>query len=232
MKTDKELLIELESIYKQVAEENIGETQSTFEKNQVLDEIHSEKQQLLTVRHSKAIFSVLILFMLALLAVYFLPSIYHEGLIKSGKMTYPVKTNRITGKNFYYYENKWHDNPIPTATPLKSPITVSIESPSATKKEVENTPAPINKTLNMAIYTIQVKAFKDLKKVSDLSDILKKRGFDVGWEKVDIKNKGIWYRVFIGRFSDSSKAAKYMKENEIGSSYPGSFIRKLSLEQP
>ena len=227
MQTDKELADELEAIYKQVAEENIGETKSAFEKSPVFDEIHSKKQRLPPARHSNARVFVLILLLSALLAVYFWPSIYYEGFIKSGDKTFPVKTNRITGKIFYYHGDKWHGNPIPTAKPFRSPITVSIESPPA-----ENTSAPINQPLSKGRYTIQIKALKDLKKVNYLSDILKKRGLDAYWEKVDIKDKGSWYRVFIGQFSDASEAERYMKENKIDISYPGSFIQKVSIKQP
>jgi len=232
MKTDKELTDELEAIYKQVAKENIGETKSAFEKSPIFDEIHSKKQQLPSARLSNTRVFILILFLSVLLAVYFWPSIYYKSLVKSGNKTYPVKTNRITGKKSYYYGDKWHGNPIPTAKPFRPSITVSIEPPPAMEKDAEKTSAPIDQPLSKGRYAIQIKAHKDLKKVNDLSDILKERGFDAYWEKVDIKNKGRWYRVFVGRFSDASEATRYMKENKIDVSYPGSFIQKVSLKQP
>ncbi len=227
MKTDKELTDELEAIYKQVADEDIGDAKSAFENTPVFDEIHSKKQ-LPSARHSNTRIFILILFLSALLAIYFWPSIYYEGLVKSGNKTYPAKTNRITGGKSYYYGDKWHANPIPTAKPFRSPITIFIESPPVMAEDAEKTSAPVNQPLSKKRYTIQIKADKDLKKINELSDILKERGLDAYWEEVDIKNKGRWYRIFIGRFADASEAAKYMKENKIGISYPGSFIQKVS----
>jgi septal ring-binding cell division protein DamX len=231
MDTKTDLKIEPDSAHKQVAEENTEERKSSTARNRI---IHTGKLPLCSLKRSHTGFlSVLILLASVLLVVYFRPAIYYESLIRSGNITYSAKTNRITGEKHYYYENAWHKNPIPTAKPYKSPITVSIASPSPEKTVHEDISLPPEETANaekVEKYAIQVKAFQDFKDVDELSDSLKKRGFDVGWKKVEIKNKGTWYRVLIGRFADPSQAAQYMKKNNIEASYPGSFIRKLSVE--
>jgi len=228
MKTDKELINELESMYRQVAEENIGDTKSALQKIPLALETDSTERQTPPPRRPKTGIFLLSLFLIPLMGFFLWPQIYHEGLTKSGDKIYPVRTNKITGGKSYFYKDKWRSNPLPTARPVRSPITISMESPPPMIDDAEKVPLSTVPPSHEGRYTIQIKAIKDFKKVNDFLALLQKRGFKPFWEEVTIKNKGIWYRIFIGRFSDTSEATKYLNENKIAVSYPGSFVQKVS----
>ncbi len=59
---------------------------------------------------------------------------------------------------------------------------------------------------------------------------LKENGIDAHWATVNIEDKGVWHRVFIGHFADREDAVRYMKEEGIDRSYPGSWVSGPSLE--
>jgi hypothetical protein len=59
--------------------------------------------------------------------------------------------------------------------------------------------------------------------------LLKEKGIDAHWTRVNIEGKGVWHRVFIGHFADKKDAVRYMKEKGIDRSYPGSWVPETSL---
>ncbi len=73
-------------------------------------------------------------------------------------------------------------------------------------------------------YAIQIKAGRDPERVKKFVAILKKKGVDAHWARVNIEGKGVWYRVFIGHFANNKDAVKYMREKGINKSYPGSWV--------
>ncbi len=103
-----------------------------------------------------------------------------------------------------------------TPSPKPSP---SIEAPIK-KKDHESA---FNKVdVNDLPFTIQVGSFKDIKVAKKTLDRLSSKTSDVYIKKSDLGNKGIWYRVRIGKFNSREKAeayAKLLKKKNIISTY-------------
>jgi cell division septation protein DedD len=56
------------------------------------------------------------------------------------------------------------------------------------------------------IYTVQVESFKKREVATARMQELKSRGFDAWLVWIDLGDKGIWYRVLLGKFEDKSEA--------------------------
>lgn len=100
--------------------------------------------------------------------------------------------------------------------------------PSAGETEPEDQKAAEQAT-NDKPYTIQISARRDLKETKRFVAGLKEKGMDAHWARADIEGKGVWYRVFIGHFTDREEAIRYMKEKGIDRSYPGSWVLEAPL---
>jgi len=233
MKTDEQLVNELEDIYHQVAEEHAGDSNSSFEQSPSLFEDDPSGKQISQSRRFK--FKVFMLMLLVILAAGFIlwPFIYNEGLTKSGDTVYPARTNRITGEKSYFYNDEWRKELIPEAIPVRAPITVPIENPvPVVNDDLGKLHQSIEEPQTEGRYTIQIKAIKNMEDVNEFLTLLRGKGLNPHWEAVKIKNKGTWYRIFIGRFQDTSEAKAYMKESKLAISFPGSFVQKISSDQP
>ncbi len=57
-------------------------------------------------------------------------------------------------------------------------------------------------------YVVQVASFKGADDAAKLSDRLKGRDYAAFVEQADLKEKGLWHRVFVGPFADSETAAQ------------------------
>ena len=241
MKTDDQLIDELEAMYHQVAEETTGDAKSAFEKGVLPLQSKPVETAVPPRRQSRTRLIVLSLVLISLLLSFLWPHLlYHNGLTKSGDRVYPVRTNRLTGDKSYFYNDRWKTNPIPTAQSVRSPITISLTTPlPATAKEEQlpppvpdQSPAPVTKPspapAKPGKYAIQIKAIKGSDGVDEYMALISERGFAPFREEVTITGKGTWNRILIGRFSDISEAIQYMKDNKIAASFPGSFVQKIS----
>ena len=177
-------------------------------------------------------------FAVAILAVFF----YHSDRIPSGGMTYQAGTNRID-------EERWNKPPIwkakpsdappdpaPPAPPpellTKHPIPTSItksgpaENAVGGKREDASESLPSQPTEANG-YAIQVSAMRNLNLARAFVEAKKRSGQQVYLLRVNEKNGGVWYTVYIGRFADKAQAARYMEEKKIKNIFPESFIQKL-----
>ena len=77
-------------------------------------------------------------------------------------------------------------------------------------------------------YAIQVSAMRDLNMAKEFVETQKKSGQQVYLAKIEVKDRGVWYIVYIGRFADKAEAVRYMKEKKIKEFFPECFIQKLS----
>jgi capsular exopolysaccharide synthesis family protein len=75
-------------------------------------------------------------------------------------------------------------------------------------------------------FAVQVRATQDDRIARDTVASLKSRGHDAFNEKVDLKGKGIWHRIFIGRFASESEAQKYIETKGLETVYPDFIIRR------
>ncbi len=76
-------------------------------------------------------------------------------------------------------------------------------------------------------YVIQINAFRDLHNAEEFVKSQKMQGFEVYFHGTQIKDQGIWYRIYLGHFVERNEAARYMKEKKIKEKYPACFIQKL-----
>ncbi len=84
--------------------------------------------------------------------------------------------------------------------PIRKKLSNRIEDVAANKKDIPGHG-----------YTIQVSSFRDESQALDLKSTLKKKGYDVRIKSVEIPERGVWYRVFVGAYNskkDAEKAAK------------------------
>jgi hypothetical protein len=62
------------------------------------------------------------------------------------------------------------------------------------------------------LFTIQVKSTKSLAYAEGQVERFRKRGYAAFFEKVNITNKGIWYRICFGKFKSKSEAELFRKK--------------------
>jgi hypothetical protein len=82
-------------------------------------------------------------------------------------------------------------------------------------------------------YAIQIIAYPEAAKKDAMAfaEGLKKTQPDVYVERVEIRKRGIWYRILTGHFASVEDASNYMKEKKILKTHPGSFVQ-LKSEGP
>jgi cell division septation protein DedD len=82
-------------------------------------------------------------------------------------------------------------------------------------------PSPGGKT-----YTIQVGAFHQWENARDLMETLKRKGLEASWTDRGSKSGTFLYKVFCGHFTDGKEAIAFMKDKQILTDYPDSFVRE------
>lgn len=71
-------------------------------------------------------------------------------------------------------------------------------------------------------FTIQVASFKERAKADQFLQKMKTQGYDPFIDTKDLADKGIWHRVYTGRFSNKAEAETYLKK--VKGDYPGGFL--------
>ena len=61
-------------------------------------------------------------------------------------------------------------------------------------------------------YTIQIGAFRTKNQAEQLSQTLKNKGYPTFLNKADLGNKGVWYRVRVGRFSSLPETKNQLRK--------------------
>ena len=64
-------------------------------------------------------------------------------------------------------------------------------------------------------FVIQLGTFKTLEQVTRAVSIYTKKGLEVHWNPVDIKNKGRWYRIFTGYFKSKTEAVRVKRDYRL-----------------
>lgn len=81
-------------------------------------------------------------------------------------------------------------------------------------------------------FAIQIKALRDLEMAKEYTKMLKDEGIDAYWSEMNLKGKGTLYRILVSHFASREDALKYMKNNNMDTNYPGSFIYKSDQAFP
>ncbi len=89
-------------------------------------------------------------------------------------------------------------------------------------------PSVLNTTTggNECSYSLQVCSRQTLAKAKKDIAILKAQAIDAYWKRVDLSEKGIWYRVLVGCFRNNAEASLFLKTHHISERYSGIFIRR------
>jgi cell division septation protein DedD len=69
-------------------------------------------------------------------------------------------------------------------------------------------------------YSVSLGSFRTLKRVQRVDSIYRKMGLSPYWIKVDLGDKGVWFRVFTGYFKNKEEAEAFIKENQIPEARP------------
>ena len=78
-------------------------------------------------------------------------------------------------------------------------------------------------------YAIQIIAYPGARKNDAMvfAKNLRTTQPDVYVERVNIRKRGVWYRILMGHFTSIEDATNYMKEKKILEVHPGSFVQKI-----
>lgn len=79
-----------------------------------------------------------------------------------------------------------------------------------------------------SVYMIHIGSFRSLENAKNFVLELEKEGLDARWIPVHLKNSGLWYRVFVGRFAFAEDAANFKKERNLTGTYPSSRVLRVS----
>jgi septal ring-binding cell division protein DamX len=177
-------------------------------------------------------------FVVAIGAVFF----YYSDRVPPWGTIFQVGTNKIDEESSNkpsFWKAKPSDappDPTPPAPPpellTKHPLPTSITKSGPAEKAVagkkedasESLPSQPSKAHG---YAIQVSAMRNLSLARAFVETKKNRGQQVYLVRVNERNGGVWYRVYVGRFADKAQAARYLEEKKIKDSFPESFIQKL-----
>ena len=98
------------------------------------------------------------------------------------------------------------------AAPAKQAVSSNTIAPKMESENILNVP-----------FTIQVSSFKEKDKAEKILAQLKQKGFSDAYIKAsDLKEKGTWYRIYVGRFDTKPEAESTL--TKIKSDYKDSFI--------
>ncbi len=112
-------------------------------------------------------------------------------------------------------------------SPSAEPVEVSeLKSGSDTKSSAPETPSSPSAGKP---YSIQIRAIRDAEEAQRVILALRAKGFDAYSLKVDLKDIGIWHRIFIGHFPNEEEAARYLSNHRLGDAYPGCLVRNVLL---
>ncbi len=182
------------------------------------------------------------------LAIFFWPTFFLYESIRSGNLTYQMRTNRITGSKTYFDGERWKNLPIPVAQPLPHPVPAAVPpalpshqfQPAAQTSlgTTERAKVPNEQEASREEqgirpvaakgYAIQIVAMSTQNAAEEIAETHRKAGWQVYTAMIKRKDQGMLYGVYLGRFASKGEAMRFMKENKIKEIFPGCFIKKLS----
>jgi cell division septation protein DedD len=96
-----------------------------------------------------------------------------------------------------------------------------ISKESAPPKKMEPSP-------KKGFYSIKIMALRDPQKAQEFMEGKKRKGLDLHRRTISIQDQGIWQQILLGHFDSRNEAQRFLEENKIRQSYPGSAILKLT----
>jgi cell division protein FtsN len=108
------------------------------------------------------------------------------------------------------------------------PLVAATEAPqsSPSQPRVSEKPSgprtiPSKPTSPQYPYSVYLGSFKTADAVNKAISDFQEKGLSTYWTRVDLGDKGVWYRFFTGYFRTKEEAAKYISEHNIHGAEPG-----------
>ncbi|MBX6423943.1 SPOR domain-containing protein [Thermosulfurimonas sp. F29] len=123
-------------------------------------------------------------------------------------------------------------SPAPGGAPSASTPETSVPSEKAPAPSVEapSKPAPSPKAPvkpREPYFTLQVASFRDPAEAERYVRIFRDRGYAAQVTRVNIPGKGIWYRVYVGRFASRDEAEKAYRRLRSEKLVKKAYIKKI-----
>jgi hypothetical protein len=71
-------------------------------------------------------------------------------------------------------------------------------------------------------YSVYLGSYRTAERLEKAISVYQRKGLSPYWAKVDLGDKGIWFRLFAGYFTTKEAAENYIKSNHIAGAEPGS----------
>ncbi len=122
-------------------------------------------------------------------------------------------------------QTQGHTSVVPSPTTKSSGVSapVLVDKAKSITSETSSTP-PADKP-----YSIQIRAIRNAEEAQRVIMALRAKGLDAYSLNVDLKDIGIWHRIFIGHFPNEEEATRYLSDHRLGDSYPGCLVRNVLL---
>ncbi len=148
---------------------------------------------------------------LVLTAIFFWPAIPDDFISSMGKI-YPPRIDKPTDKPLTA-------PPLEDTRPKPQPEILSATDQSKSSKVME--------------YSIQIRSYPETEQKAAMKFVteLKTIQPDVHMERVYIPDRGVWYRILVGHFTNIEEASAYLKERQVFEAYPGSLVQLTSGEE-
>jgi capsular exopolysaccharide synthesis family protein len=116
--------------------------------------------------------------------------------------------------------------PQPAVQETSGPSSLQQSGPVAQPVDADKNGETAGRDVPERPYGIKVSYTQNLPEAEEYVNALKKEGHEAYLTKVDLKDKGIWYRIFIGPFATEKEARAYIREKKLAVDYPGWMIYK------
>jgi cell division septation protein DedD len=108
----------------------------------------------------------------------------------------------------------------PQSAVKEGPQPVPVQ-PQVSEKPAAPKAAPSKPSAAQYPYSVYLGSFKAPEAVKKALSDYQEKGLSAYWAKVDLGDKGVWYRFFAGYFRTKEEAAKYISEKAIQGAEPG-----------
>ena len=150
-----------------------------------------------------------------------LDDVFKEEEKSPAEMDYEYVDNAAVPKKATPTADKQVEPVLKTTVAKKETAVKEISTVAPVASSVKPSEVP-SSSLEAIPFTIQVLSSKDQNKAEKKLEEIKKKGYDAFISAKDLGDKGLWYRVYVGKFNTKQEAEAQL--NKVQADYPGSFI--------
>ncbi len=125
---------------------------------------------------------------------------------------------------------------LPPAKNLSLQQTMQDKGPKISKKEakiIQTSPAKVKtktKSPTQKVYSLQVASFRSPQEAQKYVRFLSRKGYEAFVRKVNLPQKGQWYRVYIGRFSNLKQAKNFGQQLQQKEKIKTYYITRIEVK--